>query len=215
MFGGTDEQPSAAAWEHFHIIDTMFRMYPAIGSAAPVLDAAHHLREHHKFDWRDITEIRLGLPAFAVAHGASVTRPTDGVSAQFSTGFSLGLYLTRGTNRVVDYLDPRLWQDKEILSVVDRVSPYAFEFPAAWPPLSCRLEIVLGDGRSLFHAQRGFRGYPGNESTTDSVFTTKFHDNVEGVLAHDVADHVVDLVQGLDRLDDVGALMSLLQSGGN
>jgi len=215
MFGDTDEQPPASAWEHFHIVDTMFRMYPAIGSAAPALDAARRLRGQPTFDWHDITEIRLGLPAFAVAHGASVTRPTDGVSAQFSTGFSLGLYLTRGTNRIADYLEPRLWRDEDILSLVDRVTPYATEFPADWPPLSCRLEIALQDGRALSHTQRGFRGYPGNEATTDSDFTTKFHENVEGVLPREVADRVVDLVHRFDHADRVGALMPLLGSGGD
>jgi 2-methylcitrate dehydratase PrpD len=214
MFGDTDEKPPASAWEHFHIVDTMFRMYPAIGSAAPALDAIRRLRAEHEFDWRDITEIRLGLPAFAVDHGASVTRPTDGVSAQFSTGFSLGLYLTRGTNRVADYLEPQLWRDRQILSLVDLVSPYVAEFPIDWPPLSCHLEIVLKDGRALSQAQRGFRGYPGNEATSDSDFTTKFHENVVGVLAREVADRVVDLVMRLDDTNHVDALMSLLGSDG-
>lgn len=210
MFADTDEQVPDSAWGHFHIVDTMFRMYPAIGSAAPALDAARRLRDGHDFDWRDIKMIRLGLPAFAVSHGASVTRPTDGVSAQFSTAFSLGMFLTRGTNRVTDYLDPQAWIDQDILSVVDRVAPYAAEFPDGWPALSCHLEVELQDGRLLSHAQRGFRGHPDNEFTSDADFTTKFHDNVDGILRRDVAEQVIDAVQVLERSKDVCTLMALV-----
>jgi 2-methylcitrate dehydratase PrpD len=215
MFGGTDEQPTEAAWQHFHVLDTMFRMYPAIGSAAPVLDAARALRDEYEFDWREIGEIRLGLPAFAVAHGASVTRPTDAVSAQFSTGFSLALYLTRSDNRLADYLDPALWHDPDVLSLVDRVRPYPVEFPTGWPALSCRLEIVLHDGRVLNHPQRGFRRHPDNAETTDDDFATKFHGNVDGVLPRAVADEVAARVHNLQGHDGVRALMTLVGSAGD
>jgi 2-methylcitrate dehydratase PrpD len=215
MFGGTDEQPAESAWQHFHIVDTMFRMYPAIGSAAPALDAARALRDAYEFDWHEIAEIRLGLPAFAVAHGASVTRPTDAVSAQFSTGFSLALYLTRGDNRLADYLDPASWRDPDMLSLVDRVRPYPIEFPAGWPALSCQLEIVLRDGRALDRPQRGFRGHPDNAETNDDDFAAKFYGNVDDVLHRTVADEVADRVHNLHRPDGVRAIMALVGSAGD
>ncbi|MGW3650523.1 hypothetical protein [Streptomyces sp. NPDC000878] len=137
-------------WDHFHIVDTIFRLYPTIGSAGPAIEAVAHLLAHDHLSGRDIgeiKEIRLALPAIAVGHGAAVTRPTDMASAQFSTAFSVALRLVRGHNRPEDYMDPALWTDPDLLSVVDKVVPYAMEFPPDAPFLSCRVDIALADGR--------------------------------------------------------------------
>ncbi len=212
LFGDTQDEPRAELWDHFHIIDTMFRMYPAIGSAAPALDAVRHLREHHDLPWRDAREIRLGLPAFAVAHGATVTRPTDAVSAQFSTAFSVALMLVRGKIRPEDYTNSRLWTDRDLLSVIDKIVPYPKVFEPEQPVLSCQLDVTLRDGRILSHCQRGFRGYPSNPETSDRDFETKFLANVEGILSPAVAQRMIELTGELDRLDDIAELM-LLTSG--
>jgi 2-methylcitrate dehydratase PrpD len=211
MFGGTDEQAPPDQWQHLHIVDTMFRMYPAIGSAAPVLDAAHLLRRQHEFNWRDIVKIRLGVPSFAVTHGVSVTRPKDTVSAQFSTGFGLALLLCRGAVRLADYADPQAWEDPDLLSVIDRIEPYATEFAPGWPPLSCRMDIVLRDRRVLSHAQRGFRGHPDDPETTDALFEEKFRTNVAGLLEPAATERVIELVRHLDELSGVGELMALIR----
>jgi 2-methylcitrate dehydratase PrpD len=209
VFAGTDDVPTAEQWEHFHIVDTMFRMYPAIGSAAPALDAVRHLRREHELDWRDVVEIRLGLPAFAVTHGASVTRPSDTVSAQFSTGFSLALMLVHGATRLEDYTNPQLWRDPDLLSIIDRTVPYAAEFPPSWPPLSCQLSVTLSDGRVLSHAQPGFRGHPASPDTSDTDFEAKFADNVRGIISAAHAARMVELVKDLEHLSDITELMTL------
>jgi 2-methylcitrate dehydratase PrpD len=85
----------------------MFRMYPAVATVHAALDAWRSLRAENGFG--------VGLIDWAVQHGASVTRPTDAISAQFSLAFSVGLLLTRGRNLPQDYLNPRLWTDPEIL----------------------------------------------------------------------------------------------------
>jgi 2-methylcitrate dehydratase PrpD len=198
-------------WEHVHIVDTIFRMYPTIGSAGPAIEAARHLWEEHDLSWRDITEIKLGLPEIAVGHGAAITRPTDAVTAQFSTAFSIALRLVRGQNRPQEYLNPDLWTDPDLLSVVDKVVPYPTEFAAGMPALlSCRLDITLTDGRVLSHTQGGMRGYPNHPDTRDSDIESKFLDNVDGILAATDARTIVKHVDALDRLDDLTDLMTLL-----
>ena len=116
-----DVQALDGLWDRFHIVDTVFRIYPTIGSAAPAIEAVRHLQEEHELPWRDITGIKLGLPEIAVGHGATITRPTDAVTAQFSTAFSIALRLVRGRNRPQEYLDPALWTDPDLLSVADKM----------------------------------------------------------------------------------------------
>lgn len=199
-----------ALWEHFHIVDTVFRLYPTIGSAAPAIEAVRHLQEHHELPWREITEIKLGLPEIAVGHGAAITRPTDAVTAQFSTAFSIALRLVRGQNRPQEYLNPDLWTDPDLLAVVDKVRPYPTTFDADLPALlSCRIDVTLADGRVLSHTQGGARGYPNHPDTRDGDIEAKFLDNVDGVLAPATARRIVRHVADLEHLADVADLMAL------
>jgi 2-methylcitrate dehydratase PrpD len=102
-----------------------------------------------------------------------------------------------------------LWADADLLSVVDRIVPYAHAFVPEQPTLSCRLDITLTDGRVLSHTQRGFRGHPDNPDTDDDDDETKFLDNVDGVVEPSVAREIVELAGALDKLDDVTGLMRL------
>jgi 2-methylcitrate dehydratase PrpD len=197
-------------WDHFHIVDTVFRLYPTIGSAAPAIEAVRHLQEEHELPWRDITGIKLGLPEIAVGHGAAITRPADAVTAQFSTAFSIALRLVRGRNRPEEYLDPALWTDSDLLSVVDKVSAYPTTFDPGMPELlSCRIDITLRDGRVLSRTQAGARGHPGHPDSRDSDIEAKFLDNVDGVIPPETARRIVERVAALEELPDVTDLMSL------
>ncbi|GAX57461.1 MmgE/PrpD family protein [Streptomyces olivochromogenes] len=210
LFAGTrDTSGVDGLWDHFHIVDTIFRLYPTIGSAGPAIEAVAHLLARDHLPWREIKEIRLGLPAIAVGHGAAVTRPTDMVSAQFSTAFSVALRLVRGHNRPEDYMDPALWTDPDLLSVVDKVVPYAMEFPSDAPFLSCRVDIALVEGRVLSHTQWGVRGHPAHPDTEDTDIETKFLDNVEGIISRPAARKIIERIKGLERLPDVAELMNL------
>ncbi|MFF7602494.1 MmgE/PrpD family protein [Streptomyces mirabilis] len=211
--GALDIDGIGKLWEHFHIVDTVFRMYPTIGSAAPAIEAVRHLQEHSDLPWRDIMEIKLGLPEIAIGHGATITRPTDAVSAQFSTAFSIALRLVRGQNRPEDYMNADLWTDPELVSVVDKVAPFPMVFPPGLPALlSCQLDITLNDGRVLSRTQGGARGYPNHPDSRDSDIQTKFLDNVDGIISPAQARRIVEHVEALDRVDGVHALMALMSS---
>jgi 2-methylcitrate dehydratase PrpD len=138
--GNTDLAVHDNTWHHFHIVDTTFRMYPTIGSAATVLEGLRHLIDAHEFDWQDIARIGVGLPAIAIGHGATTTHPTDAVSAQFSTAFGVALMLVHGSNTPADYLNPALWTRPDIASVIGKVMPYAHDFGPGAPVLSARIE---------------------------------------------------------------------------
>ena len=210
LFAGTrDTSGIDRLWDHFHIVDTIFRLYPTIGSAGPAIEAVSHLQADDHVPWSEIREIRLGLPAIAVGHGAAVIRPTDMVSAQLSTAFSVALRLVRGHNRPEDYMDPALWTDPELLSGVDKVVPYAMEFPPDAPFLSCRVDIALADGRVLSHTQRGVRGHRAHPDTEDIDIETNFLDNVDGIISGPAARKIIERINGLERLHDVAELMSL------
>jgi len=210
MFGGThDTSPLDAAWNDWQVLGTIFRFYPAVAATHSPLDALRALRAADAFDAKDVAEIRIGLPAWAVSHGAAITRPTDAISAQFSLAFGIGLQLTTGRNAPEDYFDPARWTDPDILAIADLVRPYAMEIPAGDPNLSSRAEIVLRDGRRIEHYQPGFHGHPVSPATREDI-VAKFRDNASGILSAPAADGVVAAVLGLARASTVRALTSLL-----
>ena len=211
MFGGDTVDFGAVerTWDRTHIVDTVFRMYPTIGSAAPALDGVGRLVAHHDLRPETIRRIRLGVPSFAIEGALASRRPTDAVSAQFSTAFSVALLLARGGNRPADYFASELWTDPDVTHILDRIEFYATEFEADLPPLSCRIDIELDGGRRLSHVQHGFRGHPDHADTDDRDVVTKFLANVSGVLDPEAAEEIRDAVATLGDVDGVGGLMAL------
>jgi 2-methylcitrate dehydratase PrpD len=209
LFGGTDDIGALdAAWDRWHVLDTIFRFYPAVGTVHAPLDAIRHLRDTHDIDPAEIDEIRVGLAEFAVGHGASITRPADAISAQFSLAFGVGLQFVTGHNAPADYFDPARWVDPAILAIGDRIKPYPMPIPDGDPAFSALVEIVLRDGTVLRHYQSGFLGHPSRPATADDI-EAKFRAGVrETPLAH----RVDDLLAAVHSLD-VRAITRIMRRG--
>lgn len=201
-----------ALWGHFHIVDTVFRLYPnpTIGFAATIVECLAALtRDHPGIDWRDITRIRVGLPSIAVGHGAITTHPSDAVSAQFSTAFGIALILVHGSAAPADYASLALRADPDISTVTDKVEPFPCDFGADAPLLSAHLEIQLNDGSTLTRLQHGSRGHPGTPGLGDTV-REKFRANLRGLSAAPAAEAVTFVVSALEDEPDLTRLISLL-----
>jgi 2-methylcitrate dehydratase PrpD len=212
MFGGAEDGtvPADEEWDRWQILATMFRFYPAVAATHPPLDALRRLREQEPIDPADVVAITVGLPAWAVGHGAAIVRPTDAISAQFSLAFGLGLQLVTGENRPQDYFDPRWWSDPEILRIADAVVPVAMEIPGGDPNLSARVEIELRDGRRLDAYQAGFHGHP-VWPATDKDIEDKFRANLDGVTSKETAQAIIDIVTSLEHTASVRAVTVLLR----
>jgi 2-methylcitrate dehydratase PrpD len=215
MFGSAEEGtvPAAGEWDRWQILATMFRFYPAVAATHPPLDALRRLREQEPIDPADVVAVTVGLPAWAVGHGAAIVRPADAISAQFSLAFGIGLQLVTGGNRPQDYFDPQWWSDPAILRIADAVVPVAMEIPDGDPGLSARVEIELRDGRRLDAYQAGFHGHP-LWPATDRDIEDKFRANLEGVTSKETAQAIIDIVTTLEHTASVRALTALLRQPG-
>ncbi|MBB3128545.1 2-methylcitrate dehydratase PrpD [Paenibacillus rhizosphaerae] len=214
-FGGTEEpQRLEDAWNHWHILDTIFRFFPGVGTVHAPLEAVLHLREENDIDWRGIKKIRIGLDSFAIGHGASITRPTDAISAQFSLGFGIGLQFISGQNSPHDYFDQSRWEDPDILSIIDLIETYAIQIPEGDPALSANVEIIMKDGRGYERYQRGFRGHPVSPATSKDI-QDKFYKNLTRVSSAMRATDILDSVMSIERMDRVHRLTGLLSSNPN
>ncbi|HEX4203267.1 MAG TPA: MmgE/PrpD family protein [Ktedonobacteraceae bacterium] len=210
LFAGQEVDAAAVdrVWDRFHVVDTVFRMYPTIGSAATVLEGMSHLIAEDTVDWKDIAEIRVGLPPVAIGHGARTIHPTDAVTAQFSTAFGIALMLVHGSNQPADYMNPAMWTDPDIATVIDKVVPYERDFGLGASLLSARIDVTLSDGRVLSCEQHGFRGDP-NDPGRDEAVEAKFRRNVDGIVTPLVADSLITLSLELEHQNDIAGLVRL------
>jgi 2-methylcitrate dehydratase PrpD len=211
LFGDGSPPDVERFWTgHFHILDTMFKLYPAVGTAHAALNALTQIMESEEFVPSDVTAINVGLVDWAIPHGAAITRPTDCISAQFSLAFSLALRLVKRSNDLRFYLDPGLWADAELLGQAEKVHPYPMVIEDGAHPLGAKVEVVLRDGRKFGYYQRAPRGLP-ECPASDAELKLKFHGLTEGLFSRHQAEQIVQKVDRLEALEDVSELAILLR----
>jgi 2-methylcitrate dehydratase PrpD len=193
----------------FHIMDTFFKLYPAVGTVHAALDALREVMERNTFETAEVVEIDVGLAPYAIVHGASIVRPADAVSAQFSVAFSLALRLVRHANELDSYTDPRSWSDPDVLAIADKVRAHGVSFEPGACELGATVDVVLRDGRRLAAKRQAPRGHPDNPATTRDL-EEKFFSLTKGVLPPGVPEQVLRTVNRLEEQPDVGGLMALV-----
>ena len=99
LFGDGSPPEIERFWQgQFHILDTMFKLYPVVGTAHAALNALTEIQSRHAFSADKIEAINVGLVDWAIPHGAAIIRPTDVISAQFSLAFGVGPHRCIGSN---------------------------------------------------------------------------------------------------------------------
>jgi len=210
LFGG-GKPPDLAPFQggRFHILETIFKLYPSVGTHHAAIRALTNLQSKMGFSASDIRSIDVGLSEWAIPHGATITRPHDSLSAQFSLAFSLGLRVARGSNRLQDYLDPTSWTDIDILTAGDRVRTHVVEMPKGSAQLGAKVKVTLADGRSDEIHQPDMPGSPADPAS-DAQLREKFHELVDGLMSPSRVDRFIELVEGLEKEKDISELVSLL-----
>jgi len=213
LFGdGGDVAALDAVWDRWLVLDTIVRFYPSVATNHAPLDVIRQLRTEHDIKPADIARIRVGLVDFAVGHGASITRPADAISAQFSLAFSIGLQFITGHNSPSDYFDADRRTDPSILAIGDLVEPYPMPIPEGDPIFSTKVDIELTDGTTHSAYQAGFRGHPDRPATKAEV-EEKFRENVDGLISPERADTLVALVDTLETRGSLAPVTALLGVG--
>lgn len=207
--GGGDVAAMDAVWNRWLVLDTIVRFYPSVATNHAPLDVVRQLRIEQDIKPADVARIRVGLVDFAVGHGASITRPADAISAQFSLAFGIGLQFITGNNAPSDYFDADRRTDPEILAIGDLVEPYPMPIPEGDPIFSTKVDIELKDGTTYSAYQAGFRGHPSHPATGTDV-EQKFRDNVEGLISADRADALVALANSLEAQDSLAPVTAML-----
>jgi len=190
-------------WESLNI---WFKMFPCHITAQAPVRAIRQLQRGHGFAPRDVSKIVVEASEKVLSHHAE-RAPRDVGTAQYSVPFSVALAVFR------DPADPRAFldgpqQDPAILDLCKRVELRRHEGPlAVGHNASCRVEVVLKDGRSVAVAKTDFDDGDGGESLEQRI-EQKFR-NLSASLPDDKREALLARLKSVERQDNVARLFAL------
>lgn len=207
----TERQPKDAElyWDgSFHILTTMVKLYPMVGTTHAALDALGMVLERPEAAGKQVDRIEIGLVDWAIPHGAAIVHPHDMLSAQFSLAFACALRVLRGRVAIGDLGNPAYWADEEVRALASRITPVAIPVPEGAAELCGRATVHFTDGSSDRAFQPAPKGYPTNPPS-DTDIEAKFYSVVEGLLSPDQARDVAALILDIDSQPSVAPLLAV------
>ena len=193
----------------------LYKAWPAVGNVHTYIHAAIELMREHDIKTEDIEQIYAYVGDFHMRMCTPLEirkAPKTLVDAKFSLPFCVALTLARGDIRIHDFSSEAL-TDLRVLSLAEKVVPVEdsnFDWKVKIP--DGRLEILMRDGRRLVRMGDNVPGSPEAPLDWDAL-TAKFRE-CAAVASTPIPsasiDAVVDMLQGMERLDDCSKLFQLL-----
>jgi 2-methylcitrate dehydratase PrpD len=201
----------------FRMQATRIKPYACCGAIIPEIDALRQILQGHPLQPEDVHKITVGVENRALSHVGTVgPEPRDITGAQFSSHFSLGLTLVKGTNDFRSYFDAMnsSFSDREVVEVAKKVNVvHDDESEAIYPTTrlgKVTLETKNGESYSakVFHP----RGSPENPLSRHEL-EDKFLGLAGMVLSKGRAEELLYAVQNLEQMKDINELAELTAIG--
>ncbi len=196
---GTENAISCAAIKRF----------PVNASQHSPIELLDKLITDYKIAPEDVQTVEVGVNEGVLLHGGGIDEPKEVIEAQFSLRFSLALRLLKGRNDFGFYLDPRMWQDPEILKLAKKVKLSADPSATGTRRFACRIKIARANGESVEGYLPAPKGTASNPLTKGEV-RDKFRQLSAKVLNESQINAIVEKVDSLELEDDVSGIMRLL-----
>jgi 2-methylcitrate dehydratase PrpD len=189
------------------------KQYPCCAFTHRALDGILALVQQHQLSATDVVavECRVGRPTIEVLIH---TRPQTGLEGKFSMQYCLAAALLDKRIGLLSFSDekvrrPEAQQLFERMTV--RLHPETQHRGTSGEELPVVVTVTLRDGRTLSAPIQHAKGHPANPLTAVAL-QDKFEDCAYGVLERQDLRYVIELVQGLEHLDDIGTLMDVLMA---
>lgn len=194
-------------------LDVGNKMYCCCAAQHTVIDAAEKIRARG-IDPNDIAEIRILQLAREAGNVGQITDPQDVIQAQFCGRFACALRLVKGSNGFYDYNIDNI-NDPLIKSLVAKASYAADEnreilVDGDGP---ARVTVAMNDGSEIAETVYYAVGTKQNPIDREGL-VQKFKGLVSKAMPESKADQIVEAVFGLDELNDLTPLTSILTAEG-
>jgi 2-methylcitrate dehydratase PrpD len=189
------------------------KQYPCCAFTHRALDAMLALVQQHQLNAADVVavECRVGRPTMEVLIH---TRPQTGLEGKFSMQYCLAAALLDKRIGLLSFSDEKVQRpvaQQFFERVTMKLHPEAQHHGTSGEALPVTVTLMLQDGRTLSAQIQHPKGHPANPLTAIAL-QDKFEDCAYGVLERPDIRQVIDLVQGLEQVDDIGMLMDGLMA---
>jgi 2-methylcitrate dehydratase PrpD len=210
LFAG-QENPEAMTLnlsEGAGIMHNCMKQYPTNASQQAPINAMAALLEQHRFTAEQIERVDVGLNKGVAMHCGSVYEPREVIQAQFSLAFSLAIRVIKGSNDLSLYMDERLWRDPEVLKLAHKVRFYPVPEIRDEQKHGCRMRVIAR-GQTMEADLDYPKGSFKNPLTKEELYS-KFGNLAACVFPADRCRQVIGAVEGVDRMQNMSELVSLL-----
>jgi 2-methylcitrate dehydratase PrpD len=201
----------------FYMQATRIKPYACCGAIIPEIDAVRQILAEHPVKPADLKQITVGVENRALSHVGTVgPEPKDITGAQFSSHFSLGLTMVKGSNDFRSYFDAMNngFSDREVIEVAKKVRvEHDEESEAIYPTTRLgKVSLETKDGQKysakVFHP----RGSPENPLSRQEL-EDKFLGLASMVVSRDQAKELLHAVRNLETMKDINELAELTAAG--
>ncbi len=204
---GPDFRPEAALAappNGFYIFANLFKYHAACYLTHGPIECARAVREQQPVAPEDIARITLRLDK-SCERVCNIAAPSDGLEAKFSLRQTVAMALAGVDTASLVAYSAATATDPALVALRDKV---ALDFQDGWPQAAAEIEVALGDGRVLRASHDA--GIPcADIAGQGERLAAKFAALAGPVVGPARARELREMISGLDRLADVGALAKL------
>jgi 2-methylcitrate dehydratase PrpD len=195
--------------ESYNIMETTFKPYPCCKALHSAIDAMLDLTRECRFVPEEVSEIVVGgYEKIVKMH--DIYEPATSMAAQFSMPYVLTVALMKRGLGVEDFDDGAI-RDPRVLALARKVrlelDPEVMPFFPAHEP--GKVTVELTNGKRYSKTVICSKGTPENPMSAPEL-EAKFLSFASRVISRDRAQAAAELVRGLDKLESIGELSSLL-----
>lgn len=208
------EKLTDALGSEFFMLMTRIKPYACCGAIIPEIDALKEILREHPVRSNDVKSITVGVENRALSHVGTVgPEPKDITGAQFSSHFSLGLTMVKGSNDFRTYFDALNsgFGDKAVLDVARKVTVVHDDEAEQIYPKTRLGKVALETTEGQQYSAKVFfpKGSPENPLTREELHD-KFLGLAGTVLSRDKARKLLSAIQNLEAMKDIRELSELI-----
>jgi len=203
--------------KRFEITNVTTKFYPCCQGNHAAIYGAIQLSAEHGIKAKEIDEVRIHTNTFFanILGTTEKVRPKNVHDAQFSCFFTVALALVKGRVTLSDFNEEGI-KDTQVLRMCEKVRVYADpekdRIKVLVPPID--IEIIMKDKSRYKRTVEYVKGHPNNPANLED-YKKKFDDCVRysaKPLASKAISEVKEMIEQLDKLDDVTLILNQLSS---
>jgi 2-methylcitrate dehydratase PrpD len=190
-----------------------YKPHASVTSIHSALDALREILHGNRLGAGDIAEIEIGVSPMTYVHCAWEYKAQGVTAAQMNLFYGMAVIALEGVAFTEQYTEKRL-QEPRILDLIKRQRAYVDqEIEALGPDFrhACRVKLRTNDGRAFEKLALHRRGSPENPLKPAEI-VEKFRTVVAQCMKRADAERVIELVDRLEALPDVRALIEPIAS---